>query len=386
MKFLFNLATFLLCVGILGVGVISTVNGIQVGAMADEISEAFGSGPLFPEVPDDNDQTGDNEKPDDNDQTGDIEKPDDNDQAGDNEKPDDNDQTGDNEKPDGNDQTGGNEKPDTEPEKPTLSTNEAKDSFRDLYENHDHDFIDIKKEMITDMISGLLTGSSSSSGSNGDSETPDSGETPEAPEDPDFEENLDTDFSTDFNPDDFEPEDEPENEPEDEDTDINEIITEVMNSYVDNLFTEIEHKKESAVNATEEEKEAIKEEFVQKEADAVAGLVNIANNATEDNTITDDVVKESVDAVLKSDVCMNTVTQAVEKDTGFTEKIQEATEGMSEETKTEIQSKIEISLDDFRGSENYDAAKEQQYHDLANLFGITLGNGSVPNVSNLPNR
>ena len=39
---------------------------------------------------------------------------------------------------------------------------------------------------------------------------------------------------------------------------------------------------------------------------------------------------------------------------------------------------IEGSLEEFRNSENYDAEKEQQYNDLANLFGITLTNGTLP--------
>jgi hypothetical protein len=229
------------------------------------------------------------------------------------------------------------------------------------------------------MISGLLGGSS---GDTTPPDEPDDDEEPGGDEDPDFDENPDMDFGTDFDLGAFEPEDEPEGgpecEPEDEARDIDEIITDVMNSYTDNLFQEIEKKKDESKDATEEEKEAVKEDFVQKEADALAGLVNISNNANDDTTIEDDVVKESVDAVLKSEVCMNTVSDSVENNAGFTEKIQEATEGMSEQTKSEIQSKIESSLEDFRVSDTYDEEKEKQYHDLANLFGITLGGASHP--------
>ena len=152
-----------------------------------------------------------------------------------------------------------------------------------------------------------------------------------------------------------------------------------MNSYVDNLFAAIEDKKESAAEATEEEKEAIKEEFVQKEAEAVAGLVNIAGNAGSDIVVAGDVVKESVNAILGSDVCMNTVTQVVVNNEAFTEQIQEATDGLTEETKVEIQNKIESSLNDFRASESYSEEDEQKYRDLAELFGITLSGGAIPN-------
>ena len=70
----------------------------------------------------------------------------------------------------------------------------------------------------------------------------------------------------------------------------------------------------------------------------------------------------------------------VESNEVFTEKIQEATSGLAEETKTEIQSKIESTLEEFRASENYSEEAEQKYRDLANLFGITLSNGTIPNI------
>ena len=93
----------------------------------------------------------------------------------------------------------------------------------------------------------------------------------------------------------------------------------------------------------------------------------------------DETIVQSVDAILNSNVCMGTVSESVESNTAFTEKLQEATEKINEETKTEIQNKIESSLEDYRNSENYDEAKEKQYSDLASLFGITL-TGGVPSL------
>ena len=432
MKFLISLLTVIVCLGIFVFGALSTIAGIEVDAMMDEIKSAFSEGPLFPELPEDN-RPEDNYQPgdgsqlpggDNNQQPGDggTDLPDDdhdqkpggdnNEQpsGGNNQQPDgddadqpedDNNQqpSGGNQQPGGdnnqqpsggdnnqqpggdNDQPGAEEEPPAEePAPPTLSTEEAKESFRDLYENHDPDFADIKKDMLTNMITGLLSGTTG-----GGNDTPAEPEDPAEPEEPgdDFEENFgaDMDFGTEFDPDAFEPEEEPEeDETEGETVDLDTIITEVMNSYVDNLFTAIEEKKEAAENATEQEKEVIKEEFVQKEAEAVAGLVNIAGNAGSDSAVADDLVKESVDAILGSDVCMNTVTQVVESNEVFTEKIQEATSGLAEETKTEIQSKIESTLEEFRASENYSEEAEQKYRDLANLFGITLGNGTIPNI------
>ena len=135
---------------------------------------------------------------------------------------------------------------------------------------------------------------------------------------------------------------------------------------------------QAMADATEEESIAAREEFVEKESEAMAGLVNIANNASSGAEIDNDTIKQSVSAVLGSDVCMNTVTQTVENNSAFTEKVQEATQTMDEETKAEVQTTIESALEDYRQSAYYDPAKEQQYSDLANLFGITLGNGMLP--------
>ncbi|MBO5653587.1 MAG: hypothetical protein J6S44_05180, partial [Clostridia bacterium] len=188
------------------------------------------------------------------------------------------------------------------------------------------------------------------------------------------------DFSTDFDPEAFEPEDDEEEEETGDQSDVDAIISDVVNTYVDNFFAEIENRKEAMADATEEESIAAREEFVEKESEAMAGLVNLANNASSEEGLDDETIKQSVNAVLGSDVCMNTVTQTVENNSAFTEKVQEATQSMNEETKAEVQSTIESALENYRQSEYYDPAKEQQYSDLANLFGITLGNGMLPAI------
>ena len=81
---------------------------------------------------------------------------------------------------------------------------------------------------------------------------------------------------------------------------------------------------------------------------------------------------------------MDTVSTSSDVNTRFTEKAQEATNKINEETKTEIQQKIESSLENYRASEKYDESKEKQYTDLANLFGITLNNASgTPSIPDI---
>ena len=59
-------------------------------------------------------------------------------------------------------------------------------------------------------------------------------------------------------------------------------------------------------------------------------------------------------------------------------KVQEASVSMNEETKADIKGKIENALDEYRTSVSYDAEKEKQYSNLADLFGITLDNAVLP--------
>ena len=83
-------------------------------------------------------------------------------------------------------------------------------------------------------------------------------------------------------------------------------------------------------------------------------------------------------AILSSDVCMSTVSESTEKNPDFAEKVQDASKEMSEDTKADIKGRIETALDEFRASAGYDEAKEKQYVDLADLFGITLDNAALP--------
>ena len=339
MKILLSLGVFILCVGIIGIGGYSTVSSIEFEAMAEDFEEAM-SGPLFSgEDPDDE---GGKEDGDEN-LGGEDGKEDGNENLG-----------GDDGKEDDDENLGGENV-----ENSSLSSNEAKDSFRDLYENHDPDFTEVKKEMISNLLMGMLGGTK---------EEPEEPEEPEVPEEePDFDENLDMDFSTDFNPDDFEPEEEPEEE--EPASDVDQMVSDVLTTYIDNLFKDVESKSES-MDSTAAAENAV------KEAEAVVGLANVVKSSDE---VEDKVIVDSVDAILNSNVCMNTVTDAVENTENFTEEVQKATESMNEETKAEIQGKIETSLEDFRASADYDAEKEKQYADLANLFGITLNNVTLPN-------
>ena len=243
-----------------------------------------------------------------------------------------------------------------QPSAPTLSTEEAKEAYKELYDNNDPTFSDMKKEVLVDLITGALTGGSNNdSGSSG---TPDGGETtPDG--DPDL--GLDDDFSTDFNPDEFEPDDEPE---EDQvDNEIKDLIADVCGTYFDNLQKEIQANQEANSEGTEEEKAVARDEFVEKEAEAFAGLVNVVTKPEE---TTEDDLLQSVDAIISSPVCKETVSQSVENNPDLTEKVQQATENLGDELKSEIQSKLEQSL-----ASDPEGAKA--YQNIADLFGIILG-------------
>ena len=423
-KFLINFASFVVCVGLLAFGGYQTVQEMKLEEMIGEFETALEYTPDLPELPGsgdngdsnlpggdngENEGTGDNnqdgnmgdsdEKPGDENQggssggceSGDIPGDDDNNGNGGGESydpsdpenpadpegpsqpenpsdPDDPNQGGDVETPEENE-------PVTPPANESLSTEEAKNAFGDLYDNHDADFAEVKKEMVTGMISGFLGsiggsngGNSGSSGSGSSGST--GGEQPEEPIVPDEEEDVEIDFGAEFNPDEFEPDEE---EPEQTETsEIEELIGGIVNTYVDNLFAEIENQQAANEGATTEESEAARNEFVEREAEAFAGLVNVVNNPSTDEDGANEQLVQSVDAVLNSTVCLGTVSQSVENNPELTETIQEATQGMREETRTEIQNKIEEAM-------SSNPEKEQQYKDLANLFGITLGaNVEIP--------
>ena len=276
------------------------------------------------------------------------------------------------------------EDPEETPKTPALSTDETKDAFKEMYDSHDPDFTEVKKEILTDMITGILSSDSKKDDDSTDNENEDNGEggnVGDGETDDDFEDDFGFDFGTEFNPDEFVPDDLPEDEETDDD---DEMVSDVVNIYFDNLINEIEKKQNENADKPAEEGDADGQAFVEKEAEALAGLVNIIDTAKSGDTPDDSKILQSVDAILDSNVCMDTVSTSTDVNSKFTEKAQEATQNISDETKAEIQQKIETSLEEYRASEGADGSKEKQYTDLANLFGITLNNASgtpsIPDV------
>ena len=91
-----------------------------------------------------------------------------------------------------------------------------------------------------------------------------------------------------------------------------------------------------------------------------------------EETTEEDLLK-SVDALIDSPVCKNTVSQSVENNPEFTEKVQQATENLNEDIKSEIQQKLEASLE-------ADPESAKDYQNIADLFGITLGSVTIPEI------
>nr|MBE6545217.1 hypothetical protein [Oscillospiraceae bacterium] len=253
---------------------------------------------------------------------------------------------------------------------PGLSTEEAKNALDGLYGNYDEAYDEFNKEVFVGMIAGAVGETGNNSGN--DSGNPDQGGEDITPpeQDPEEEEEIENDFDATFDDTTYDP-----NDTTEEDTSVSNesssIVTSVAGTFYENFTQGIKDNQAANADADEETKQAAREEFVKTESEAVAGLVNIVAKPEE---TTDEQLVESIEAVLKSDVCMKTVTDSVEKDEEFTTTVQEATQNIDEETKAQIQERIESSLEDFRSSENYDAANERNYTDLAELFGITLEN------------
>ena len=391
-KFLINLASFVVCVGILAFGGYQTVQQNNFNEMMEEMDKALASGPILPENPD---QGGDID-PENPDQGGDID-PENPDQGGSStpENPDqggsdtpvnpdqggsgtpvDPDQGGSStpenpgeepdipdipenpENPENPDQ-GGNEGGNT-PSSPTLSTDDAMDAFGNLYDNSDPTFNDVNRELFVGMVSGFFGSSNSGSGN-----TP---EDPEVPEEPDDSNIYDDNFSTDFNPDEFVPDEEPEEDSGE--AQLEDVIVDIAGTYYENLQNEIQNNQQANQGATAEEQQAARDEFVQKEAEAFAGLINVVTKPEE--TSDEDLV-QSVDAVLNSNVCLGTVTDSIGGNEELNQTVQDATANINEETKAEIENKINAALE-------ANPEKEQQYNDLANLFGITLGGAQTPEI------
>ena len=142
----------------------------------------------------------------------------------------------------------------------------------------------------------------------------------------------------------------------------------IVNTYIDNLYNEIGNIHSSTEGATDEEVEAARQEFAQKEMDAFNGLTEIVTHTTAGHTPDEESVVESVGAVLDSTVCLETVVQVVESDPESSERIQQSTESLSPEVKQEIEDLINNAYNDPENE-----GKEDQYKALADLFGITLG-------------
>ena len=333
MMLFIRLAGLLACIGILAFGGYKTVEGIRINEMMEEISAVVETTPLMP--PMDLPELGDPETP------GDDSK---DDTSSDNV---------------GGEQGGGNNEPESNPEPtPTpnpdqlpstgdsLTTEDAVNAFGGLYDNHDPDFNEINKEFFVGMVEGVLSGSS--------------GTEPPTDNDSDFDSSFDADFDDSFDADaPFVPKD----DPADDTDEINKIILDVAGNYYEKLQAGIQNNIDSNSDASAEEQQAARDEFVRKEAEAFAGLLNIATKPEE---VTGEQIVQSVDAVLQSSVCLETVTQTVSNDDALVEMVRDATDGMSSSQKTEIKNKLNEAL-----AENPEM--EEHYSTLAELFGITLG-------------
>ena len=324
MMFLVKFAGLILCLGILAFGGYKTVEGICIDEMIEDIEAVVAYTPLFPSAP----------LPEEDDPEDDPVDPPSEDEnfgggmgSG----------GGSSVIPTPNPSTGGN-----------LSSDEVVDALGGLYDNHDPDFNEINRELFVGMVESAVNGNSADS----DSPTED---------DPYFDSSFDLNFDGSFDPNDpFVPEE--DSDDDDDEHKADNIIIDVAGNYYENLQQSIQNNIESNRDASAEEQQAARDEFIQKESEAFTGLLNIATKPKE---TTEEQIVESVDAVLKSDVCLNTLTQTVSENGDLTDTVRDATEGMGESYKTEIKNKIDAAL-----AENPE--KAQQYNDLASLFDITL--------------
>lgn len=330
MMFLIKLTGILACLGILAFGVYKTIDGVRINEMIEEISAVVETTPLLP--PTDLPDFGDSET-----------------SGGDSKDDPSSDNTGDEQ---GGGNNGSNPTPTPNPDPvpsvgDSLTTEDAVNAFGGLYDNHDPDFNEINKEFFIGMVEGVLNGSS--------------GTEPPADNDSDFDSSFDTDFDDSFDADaPFVPNDDPV---DDDAGEINNIIIDVAGNYYENLQQSIQNNIDSNRGTSAEEQQAARDEFVRQEAEAFAGLLNIATKPEE---VTNEQIVQSVDAVLQSTVCLETVTQTVSNNDALVEMVQNATDSMSTSQKTEIKNKLNEAL-----AENPEM--EEHYSILAELFGITLG-------------
>ena len=324
MMLLIRLTGLLACLGILAFGVYKTIDGVRINEMIEEIAAVVETTPLLPptDLPDfgDSETSGGDSKDD---------PSSDNTESG---------------------QGGGNSSSDSTPDPDpvpsvgdSLTTEDAVNAFGGLYDNHDPDFNEINKEFFIGMVEGVLNGSSSIE--------------PPADNDSDFDNSFDADFDDSFDADaPFVPKDDPA------DDEIKNIIIDVAGNYYENLQQSIQNNIAGNRDASAEEQQAARDEFIRQEAEAFAGLLNIATKPEE---VTNEQIVQSVDAVLQSTVCLETVTQTVSNNDALVEMVQNATDSMSTSQKTEIKNKLNDAL-----AENPEM--EEHYSTLAELFGITL--------------
>lgn len=149
------------------------------------------------------------------------------------------------------------------------------------------------------------------------------------------------------------------------------VITDTLDTYFDNLYTAIEEKKAETDNMEDSEAaEQAKTEFAEKESAALSGVMNIVS-AAGSSEIDEEEMTESVDAILDSTVCLETITTTITEDEKMKEDVKNATANMDESTKATIESSIQQKLEE--NPEN-----EEQYQKLAELFGITLNGFKIP--------
>jgi hypothetical protein len=143
------------------------------------------------------------------------------------------------------------------------------------------------------------------------------------------------------------------------------VITDALDTYFDNLYTAIEEKKTETDNMEDSEAaEQIKTEFAEKESAALNGVMNIVG-AAGSSEVDEEKMTESVDAILDSTVCLETITTTITEDEKMKEDVKNATANMDETTKATIESSIQQKLEE-------NPQNEEQYQKLAELFGITL--------------
>ena len=149
------------------------------------------------------------------------------------------------------------------------------------------------------------------------------------------------------------------------------VITDTLDTYFDNLYTAIEEKKAETDNMEDSEAaEQAKTEFAEKESAALNGVRNIVG-AAGSSEVDDEKMTESVDAILDSTVCLETITTTITEDEKMKEDVKNATANMNEETKATIENSIQQKLEE-------NPQNEEKYQKLAELFGITLNGSKVP--------